>query len=46
MVYMKAASRKPKTSLMVEGYMDVIALQQYGIHGAVATWAQPVIPNI
>ncbi|MCH4243433.1 DNA primase [Acinetobacter gerneri] len=23
--------------LMVEGYMDVIALQQYGIHGAVAT---------
>jgi DNA primase (bacterial type) len=22
---------------MVEGYMDVIALQQYGIHGAVAT---------
>ncbi|MCO8084477.1 MULTISPECIES: DNA primase [Acinetobacter] len=32
-------SRKQKAQewLMVEGYMDVIALQQYGIHGAVAT---------
>ena len=31
--------RKQKANqwLMVEGYMDVIALQQYGIHGAVAT---------
>lgn len=31
--------RKEKAQewLMVEGYMDVIALQQYGIHGAVAT---------
>ncbi|KGT48455.1 MULTISPECIES: DNA primase [Acinetobacter] len=31
--------RKAKAQdwLMVEGYMDVIALQQYGIHGAVAT---------
>lgn len=28
---------KAKDWLMVEGYMDVIALAQYGIHGAVAT---------
>ena len=29
--------QKAQEWLMVEGYMDVIALQQYGIHGAVAT---------
>lgn len=29
--------QKAQDWLMVEGYMDVIALQQYGIHGAVAT---------
>ena len=29
--------QKAQECLMVEGYMDVIALQQYGIHGAVAT---------
>ena len=29
--------QKAQDYLMVEGYMDVIALQQYGIHGAVAT---------
>lgn len=28
---------KAKDWLMVEGYMDVIALQQYGVYGAVAT---------
>lgn len=28
---------KAQDWLMVEGYMDVIALQQYGIYGAVAT---------
>src|SRR5690606_19303645 len=29
--------QKAQEWLMVEGYMHVIALQQYGIHGAVAT---------
>ncbi|MEQ1347118.1 DNA primase [Acinetobacter lwoffii] len=29
--------QKAQEWLMVEGYMDVIALQQYGIHGAAAT---------
>ena len=29
--------QKAQNWLMVEGYMDVIALQQYGIYGAVAT---------
>jgi DNA primase len=29
--------QKAQDYLMVEGYMDVIALQQYGIYGAVAT---------
>ncbi|WP_326518793.1 DNA primase [Acinetobacter sp. CAAS 2-6] len=28
---------KAQDWMMVEGYMDVIALQQYGVHGAVAT---------
>ncbi|MFN3234898.1 MAG: DNA primase [Gammaproteobacteria bacterium] len=31
------ASRAPKRILIVEGYMDVIALAQHGIHFAVAT---------
>ena len=39
MLYGLYEGRKQKANqwLMVEGYMDVIALQQYGIHGAVAT---------
>ncbi len=34
---MKGRKLKSSDWLMVEGYMDVIALQQYGITGAVAT---------
>ncbi|WLF84976.1 DNA primase [Moraxella sp. ZY210820] len=33
----EGSKQKAKDWLMVEGYMDVIALQQNGIHGAVAT---------
>lgn len=39
---LKEANRNPSRILIVEGYMDVVALGQYGIDYAVASlWAPP-----